>query len=72
LIIDADAMLPFAVARKRLQMIPWRDTQLLEGSNGIKQVEFAGCYSPQRERTNPARNLRVLAIEDIFGSGILE
>ena len=45
LIVNADAMLPFAIAVKPLQSVPWRHPQVLERDRGVQKGEFYECSS---------------------------
>jgi hypothetical protein len=50
LIIDADAVLSYAIARKSLQPIRRRDTQIIQPFSGIKLNQFTPSQTMQFRR----------------------
>jgi hypothetical protein len=67
LVIDADAMLAFAVTLERFQMIAWWASQVLQRDRSIQHVEFpAGDLGIRAER------FHILAVEESLRSFALE
>lgn len=64
--VDTDAELAFTVAHQRLELIAWWHAQLIQRSNGVQLVEFAGRNLPEGLGTRLSRRTRVLAVEDVL------
>lgn len=68
LIIDADAVLSFAIARKLLQAVARRNAEIVERFSGIQEQQF-----PQRRALKRARQFAApFAVEKTFGLGVPE
>ena len=68
LVVNADAVLAFAVTFERFKTIGWRDLKLIQGFYRIELVKLSACHLPNRFRANFSGSFRVFAIEDILGA----
>jgi hypothetical protein len=68
LVVHANAVLSFAVARKCLEPVARRDTQIVEAKSGVYEKEFSMC-PPLNVRWEPPR---ALPSEDLLGLRIPE
>jgi hypothetical protein len=72
LVIDADAVLPSAVAFQPFEAIARGDAQLAEVAHPIELREFTPDHRPERRGTGSARLATAEAIEEILGGAIRE
>jgi hypothetical protein len=64
LVIDADAMLPKAVMLERLQVVGWRQAQILKAGGCIQLCESHGCAleNVSREATRLAAGVEAFRL----------
>jgi len=69
LIVDADAVLPSAVARQRLEPVAWRNSQVIQASGHVQLLQFAAGdrFDISETTGHPAleQSLRVFAFEGL-------
>ena len=68
LVIDADRVLPFAIACQRFKPIAWRRPQVAEIARRVEIAQFAARHPDQIGR----KALRSLAVEDGLGGPVSE
>ena len=71
LIVDANAVLPCAVATQCFQSVSRRHSQRFESSNGVELCQLPPRHRPDRLRAGAASNATAHAIEDIDRAGFL-
>jgi len=47
LIVDSNAMLPFAITLQNLESISWRDPQILKDAGGSKSIQLLSTLPPE-------------------------
>jgi hypothetical protein len=72
LVVDANVVLPGAVAFQAFEAIPRRHAELAEISHPIELCQLASDRRPEDRRTGVVRLAAVQAIEEILGGGIRE
>lgn len=71
-IVDANAVLPFAVALERLQSVRRRNAQETDIGDRVQLFQLAPGNTPDLLRARSTRRPRVSIVKHIFGSAILE
>jgi hypothetical protein len=70
LIVDADAVLTFAIPLQRLQFITWRHAQILQNCRPVKLFKFAKCGAlnvyPSANALAEKERLRLLAFKALY------